>query len=224
MATTTPYQYTKVINLDRMTMEIRSSSIAVSLDHIQVDGTNAVTIIFRDILSTDDQTTLDTIVSTHVPIPLPENTILSVAVQSQPALTVIAQPPYGSKTITVGNGTKKLYARFTGVQFSVSQGSNTLNYVVTYAWAKLLGIEVVNCEALDNADLKVYDTASGTYSGVPNLLLNQFSYTINLPKDFYVRMAQFDADIYAGMVIQITYVSQSAKTIGLNLLIDEVKS
>lgn len=134
------------------------------------------------------------------------------------------QPPYGSKTVTVSGVTKKLYARFTGAQYAVTAGSNTLTYTATYPWAKIIGVECINCEALDTVDLKVYDTAAGTYSGYPNALLNQFSYAMNLPKDYYLRYSQFDADIYQGMIIQMTYVSQSNKTIGFNFLLDEVKS
>jgi hypothetical protein len=133
------------------------------------------------------------------------------------------QPPYGSKTVVINGVTKKLYARNTGVQFSVVTGSNTLSYTATYAWAKLIGVEAVNCEALDTVDFKVYDTSTGTYSGTPNMLLQQFSYSLNLPKDFYQRMSEFDADVYSGMVIQLTYVSQSNKNIGVNFLFDEVK-
>lgn len=139
------------------------------------------------------------------------------------SINVQNQPPYGSKTVTIGGVVKKLFARFTGVQFSVVSGPNTLVYTSTFPWAKLIGVEVVNCEALDTADFKVFDTAAGTYSGYPNALLNQFSFSLNLPKDFYQRMAQFDADIYAGMIIQITYSSQTNKNIGINFLLDEVK-
>lgn len=138
-------------------------------------------------------------------------------------VNVTSQPPFGAKTIVVNGVTKKLYARFTGNQYSVTTGSNVLSYVATYPWSKIIGIEVVNCEALDTADLKVFDTATGTYSGVPNALLNQFSYSLNLSKDFYQRMAQFDADLFVGMIIQVTYVSSSNKTVGINLLMNEVK-
>lgn len=134
-----------------------------------------------------------------------------------------SQPPYGSKTVDISGNVKSLYSRLTGLQFPVVIGSNTLSYTVTYSWVKLIGVEAVNCEALDTVDFKVYDTSTGTYSGVDNALLNQFSYSVNLCKDFYQRMSQFDADMYAGMVIQMTYNSQSNKTIGINLLLDEVK-
>lgn len=136
--------------------------------------------------------------------------------------TIVSQPPYGAKTVTVNGVVHKLFSRMTGLQYSVSTGANTITYTATYPWTKLIGVEVVNCEALDTADFIVYDTPGGTYSGVPNQLLQQFSYTLNMPKDFYIRMAQFDADLYQGMVIQINYTSVSNKTIGINLLMNQV--
>lgn len=136
---------------------------------------------------------------------------------------VQASPPYGSKTIVVNGTTKKLYARNVGSQYDVIIGTNTLTYTATYAWAKMLGVEAINCSALDTVDFKVLDDSNGTYSGHPNLVLQQFAYTLNLPKDYYQRFSQFDADIYAGMVIQMTYNSVSNKTIAINFLLNEVK-
>lgn len=127
---------------------------------------------------------------------------------------------FTSKALSNG---KKLYARNTGIQASLSSGSNTITYTATLAWAKFVGAEVVNSEALDTVDFKVYDDANGTYSGVPNRLLNQFGFTVNLPKDYYVRIANYDADIYVGMVIEVTYTSISTKTIGINFIMNEVK-
>lgn len=138
---------------------------------------------------------------------------------------VNSQPPFGSKTLVINGVTKKLFARFTGQQYNVDNGTNTLTYTATYAWAKMLGIEVINALALDTAELKIFDDAIGTYSGVPNLLLNQFAYTLNLNGPMYSRMAQFDADLFVGMVIKITYVSSSllSRTVGINFLLNEVK-
>ena len=138
--------------------------------------------------------------------------------------STLALPPFGSKTMVINGVTKKLYARFTGMQQAVTAGSNTLSFTITYPWVKIIGVEVIGAENLDTADLKIKDTATGTYSGVANYVLNQFSYTLNLSKDFYQKMAQFDADIYQGMVIEVTYVSISDKTIGFNILMNEVKS
>lgn len=134
-------------------------------------------------------------------------------------------PAFGAKTFIHTDGTlKKLYARNTGIQQVLAVGANTISYTLTYPWVKIIGVEVINAEALDYVDLKVKDTAAGTYSGVANYVLNQFAYSHNIPKDYYIRMAQFDADIYVGMVIEISYHSVSAKTVGINLIMNEVKS
>lgn len=218
----TSYNFTKTpVSIDRLTQEVQQSAIVTALDHMTTLG-SALTVTFKATLSETDEDILNDLVDVHSGTPLAEAP-QSVAIASQPAVVVSSSPAFASKTLIVNGVTKKLYARNTGIQASVVQGTNTITYTATYTWTKLLGVEAVNCEALDTVDFKVYDTAQGTYSGYANALLNQFSYTLNLPKDFYQKLSQFDADLYAGMVIQITYVSQSAKIVGLNLLMNEVK-
>lgn len=135
-----------------------------------------------------------------------------------------ATPSFTSKTITTSDGSiKKLHARNTGFQQALIVGTNVFSYTAIYPWVKMIGVEIINCEALDIGEFKVFDTPAGTYSGVPNLLLNQFGYTLNLPKDFYSRSSPFDADLYQGMKLEFTYVSISAKTIGINMIMNEVK-
>lgn len=141
-----------------------------------------------------------------------------------PSSTIQSSPAFTAKTVNVNGVIKKLFARNTGMQFAVTTGANTLTYTATYAWAKILGVECIGAETLDTVDMKVYDTAAGTYSGVPNYMLNQFAYSVNIPKDYYVRLSQFDADLYVGMIIEFTYNSVSNKTIGFNLIMNEVKS
>lgn len=136
---------------------------------------------------------------------------------------VASSPAFGAKSFIVNGVVKSLFARFTGIQYAITTGANVLEYTATFPWVKIIGLEVVNCEALDTVSLKVYDTAAGTYSGVPNYMLNQFSFSLNLAKDYYIKMSQFDADLYQGMLIKFDYNSISAKTIGVNLLINEVK-
>jgi hypothetical protein len=135
------------------------------------------------------------------------------------SVTTLTQS-FTSKTLANG---KKLFARNTGLQFTLSAGANALSYTATLPWAKVTGIEVIGAESLDYADLKVNDTAAGTYSGVPNYLLNQFAFSVNIAKDYYTRTSTFDADLYIGMVININYTSVSAKAIGVNLILSEVK-
>jgi hypothetical protein len=127
--------------------------------------------------------------------------------------------PFTSKMV----GTKKIYARTTGLQFVLAAGANTVTYTATLPWVKITGVEVIGAETLDFVDFKVKDTAAGTYSGVPNYMLNQFGFAVNVPKDYYKREATFDADLYQGMVLEFIYTSVSAKTIGVNLIMAEVK-
>lgn len=138
--------------------------------------------------------------------------------------TIQSIAPIGAKTITVNGTNKKLFARNIGLQFELIEGDNELTYVMSFPWSKIVGVEIVACEALDTISMKVYDTDSGLYSGVANALLNQFSFDLNLPDGFYARMAQFDADAYAGLVVKFYYKSKSAKTIGINLITNEVKT
>lgn len=133
-------------------------------------------------------------------------------------------PSFGAKTFYSGTTLKKLYARFNGQQFTCAIGANTFDYTISYAWVKMVGLELIGGELGDTASLKVIDTALGTYSGVPNYTLNQFGYAVNVAKDFYARASQFDSDLYPGMIIRLEYSSISAKTIGVNYLINEVKS
>lgn len=139
-------------------------------------------------------------------------------------VTVGSAPAYAAKTFLSGGVVKKLYARNTGFQAAVIVGQTIISHTATHAWAKLLGAEIIGCNALDTINFKVYDTAAGTYSGVPNLLLNQFGFNVNLPEGYYRREAPYDADIYGGMVLKLEYTSATAKTIGVNLVLNEVTS
>lgn len=142
------------------------------------------------------------------------------------ANTVAQQmPSYGSKTLISNGVTKSLFARNTGIRATVNNGSNTINYTATYTWTKMIGMQCIGAVAGDYASLQVYDNSSGTYSGVPNALLNQFGYTLNLAAGFYERSSPFDADVFVGMILKITYVSTSIlpNNIGINILMNEVK-
>lgn len=132
---------------------------------------------------------------------------------------VMEHAPFATKEMAG----KKLYKRVTGIQAAVTTGSNEIVFTVTYPWVKLTQIEIVNCEALDKACLKVFDDANGTYSGTPNYEFNQFGFTVNCSKDFYKSASEFDSDLYVGMKIKVNYQSLSNKTIGINLVQNEVK-
>jgi hypothetical protein len=206
--------FEKLVNIAKLTKEIQASAITVALDHINSSG-SACDVVFKAELSEEELTILDNVLALHNPAP-----IINTAT---PVVNVESTPFIGSKTIAIAGVTKKLFARHVGIQQALTAGANEITYTGTFAWTKLVGLEVVNSEALDIVDLKVYDNDAGSFSGVPNLMLNQFGFSVNMPKDFYIRMAQFDADFYATMVIKISYNSVSAKTIGINFLMNEVK-
>lgn len=146
--------------------------------------------------------------------------IITPVIQPQPVV-VQSQPAFKAKTLPDG---KKLFKRVTGIQQSLTIGQNIIEFVIPYDWIKLTGCCIINCEALDTADLYILDNELGSYSGVPNAMLNQFGFSVNLPKDFYRNESMFDADLYRGMVIKCVYTSVSNKTLGINILMDEVKS
>jgi len=139
-------------------------------------------------------------------------------------VSVTSSPPFGAKSQVIDGVLKKFYARNTGLQYDLITGSNDINFTIPFPWVKIIGIECIGGEILDTAELRVYDNALGTYSGVPDALLNQFGYTLNMAKDYYARTSPFDADLYQGMILKITYVSVSDKRVGMNIIMNEVKS
>lgn len=127
-------------------------------------------------------------------------------------------PAFSAKTFE----DKDLYKRITGIQENLTIGANTITFTIAYPWVKITGIEIINGSALDFVSMEVLDSTTGQYSGTPNKILNQFGFTVNISENYYKYDSEYDADLYEGMQIQLTYTSTSAKTIGINFLINEV--
>ena len=213
MATPTAYNYTiSQYDLNVLVPLVQKSSIVTALDSISTVGSLA-TFTFKDVISTADKTTLDSLVSGYVYV-VPVNATQIVAVQSAPA-----PAPFAAKVI----GTKKLYKRVNGVQSAVVVGSTDIIFTVPYAWCKITGLEIIGGELLDKISLYVLDSVTGAYSGSANAILNQFGFTVNTAKDYYNHSSEYDADLYQGMQIKVTYTSISAKTIGVNFILNEMK-
>lgn len=128
--------------------------------------------------------------------------------------------PFAAKILPNG---KKLYKREHGIQAQVQQGANTILFTVPYPWAKIIGVELLYGEKLDIVDLMVLDSSTGTYTGTPNYQLNQFGFQVNVAEGEYEEQNAYDADLYQGMQLKIIYTSVSAKTIGINFNLSEVK-
>ena len=210
MATPTTYSFVKTpIAIDRLTQEIQKSTIVTALDSMTYTGSN-LDILFKDVLISGDQTTLGTLVTNHggTSLALPPDVV-----------TVLSIPAFAAKTL----GTKSLFKRVVGIKATLAIGNNTVLYTETFPWVKFIGIEFFGSELGDSASLYVLDSATGQLTGVANYQLNQFGFTANLAKDFYVQKSEFDADLYAGLQIKILYNSMTAKTVGINFVMNEVK-
>jgi len=100
MATPTTYTYSISIDFpnhkvapDRLTLEIRSSTIVTALDSITTVG-DACNILFKDVLSVGDKATLDAIVAAHSGVPLP--------LSAQPVALISLAAPNGQSPSTTG--------------------------------------------------------------------------------------------------------------------------
>lgn len=140
--------------------------------------------------------------------------------QSVQSVEVASIPVFAAKTI----GDKKLYKRVVGIRAPLIPGANDVLWTCTFPWVKFAAIEVIGAELGDYVSLFVLDTITGTYSTIPSQVLNQFGFTANLAKDFYEHKSEFDADLYQGLQIKIVYQSLSAKSVGINLIMNELKS
>jgi len=134
-------------------------------------------------------------------------------------VNVQLQPAFASKKV----GTKSLFIRATGQVFAVSVGANTLDFSIPFNVMKFNGLQIVNGELGETISLKVLDTPTGLISGVPNYMLNQFGFNVNLPSGIFVRESQYDADIYKDMVVRIELNALTARDFRVNYSLHEVK-
>lgn len=130
------------------------------------------------------------------------------------------QLPFGSKELSDG---RKLYRRKHGFVFSHTAGTTEHEIEVPYAFCKTNQAELMGCPAGCTANFKVLDTATGTYTGVANQLLDQFGYDVNISKDSFRDTSEYEADLRIGMRIVIELTSTEAFDFGVNIVFHEVK-
>jgi len=123
--------------------------------------------------------------------------------------------PFGAKIVTEANGDIfKLFKRVHGMQASLSQGENIINFEIPYVKAKITGIECINGEPLDIVNLYIIHPTYG--------VLNQFGFNVNISKDYYEHKSEYDADLVQYLIVRVAYNSASAKTIGINIILNEL--
>lgn len=130
--------------------------------------------------------------------------------------------PFASKELANGD---KIFRRNHGYTHFLTVGTSSFEVVVPFK-CKINEAEVLYCPEGVSVDFKVLDTAAGSYSGVPNYMLDQFGYAVNVSKDYYKDKSDFEADLYPGMRIVVVLNNTSAieKTIGFNIVFCEIKA
>jgi hypothetical protein len=131
----------------------------------------------------------------------------------------IKQYPFADKKIE----NNSLFRRLHGKQFDLEIGENELIFSCPYSHAKITGVHIINSHMLEVAQFEVFDTEEGTYTGIPNFKLNQFGFSANMKDGSHEHVCKYDADLYQGMVIKITYESLYEKKLAINYYMDEVK-
>ena len=112
---------------------------------------------------------------------------------------------------------KKLFARNHGFQIvCTSAGTFNGEFSIPYDHAKMDKVDIVNGEANDLANFKIATVAGG-------IVLNQFAFSLNIAKDYMSQTSAYDSDLFLGLKVVLEYTCQSARTIGVNLRLHEVK-
>lgn len=139
--------------------------------------------------------------------------------------------PFASKELANG---KKLFRRMHGYQVTLAGTQTILEITVPYSACKINKAEIVWAPAGVTVDFQVLDTDEGLIQqaagvpanqAVPNLMLNQFGYSINVAKDQYEDHSPYDADLIQGMKIKVVFnhsVDLAGTLLGVNIPFHEV--
>lgn len=140
---------------------------------------------------------------------------------SQP-IKITSDKPFADKTLPTG---EKLYKREHGIEATVSNAMVEMSFVIPYNICKITGLELIAAELGDKVNFKVYDTPTGTISGVPNLLLNQFGFDVFVAKGYHLKDSKYDADLIKDMKITVEYTPKDMgeRQVYCNLVLHEVK-
>lgn len=119
----------------------------------------------------------------------------------------------------------KLFRRKHGFKAAaeIAHGAEgTVQLVVPYDKCKINEFEIINCLEGLTVDFKVHDTPTGTisqtleatgFTAVPNLMLNQFGFDVELPNGFYRDKSDYDADVIKDMRIDLIFKNNTGQAI-----------
>lgn len=127
----------------------------------------------------------------------------------------------GQTSLTLPDATKSLVIRSripTELKLSTTLGGQYITIkphcVLRLDGLEITGVEVVGASIGDTCDLEIW---------YGNTKLNQFGFGVFLAKDFYSHHSEYDSDIPQGLKIKVVYHSVSEKTVGINLILNELK-
>ena len=132
-----------------------------------------------------------------------------------------------SQTPTAFAYKDNFFFRGTGKKFNCPAGQTTqIKLENTYAKAKFNGCSIMYGQDGDTCDLKVLDSTTGTYTTVPNYLLNQFGFDWNITSQPMRETLPYDADIFLGMQLVVEYTNNgnSDVEVAVNFYLHEDKS
>ena len=137
-----------------------------------------------------------------------------------------SREPFATKVLKDGS---KLFRRKHGQKATIpANSSQDVIFTVPYAQAKINKLEIIDANPLDRVDLKVkspVDAPTAAAYGFPaDYLLNQFGFDVVVSDLLYSDKSDYDADVYAGFQIIVTYKNDTNadKEVGLNLIYHEV--
>jgi hypothetical protein len=142
---------------------------------------------------------------------------------SSVAYITTSPQPFAEKVLPNG---KKVYTRIHGIKKALAGTQDALEFVIPYNSCKITGIEIINGKLGDAASLRVFDTPTGTISGIENQELNQFGFEMNIAPDFYKYKSDYDADLIKDLKVEVEYTTEAdpeGRVVYINLFLHEVK-
>jgi hypothetical protein len=190
MATLTKYAFQKEMDIPSLEKQIQSSSIVTVLDHIDVTGSES-DIWFKDALSSDDQSTLNIIVSNYVYIAPPAQPPTRV-VQILGADTV-SICPFGTMFDAPANQTTTYDLKITNTVY--------LKGGIMYATPGNVG-DIINVQVVDKDNITGY--------GVNTILATYVNNWYVIPQDMNaVEDVSLSQPMSAGLYIRFVYTNSS---------------
>lgn len=130
--------------------------------------------------------------------------------------------PFSSKELPTG---EKLFRRKYGYKVTILANQvTTFDITVPYPSQKVNEAQIVGCNSGVTVNFKVIDTEVGTYSTVPNFVLDQFGFNVVINEKFFEDISPYDAHLYAGMRIRFEFNNPGSEhEIGINMVFHEVR-